>query len=223
VPEDDAISQARRKTTFKKGSPSHKAFIMICEAMKWDVLPRSHKKLKEFQEEYGYNRNQIRRKFNEWKAEVSGLADTELTIDHASLEFFIPETYALLGTLKQQDCFRHISAIAPENTVSEIICMIDFWDKIRSDIVNSLKTSLIGVKRFSQWKKHAKLYAEKKSQIIINSPREVAPLDETAYVYISVVQNLMFPFVLLIEKAATTSSCSNMAELVKSIMFCVIG
>jgi hypothetical protein len=63
------------KVVFKTGSQSHKEYIALCETMKWDILPRAHKKLNEVQEKYGYNRNQLHRKFNQWKAESGGLPD----------------------------------------------------------------------------------------------------------------------------------------------------
>jgi hypothetical protein len=184
--------------------------------MKWDILPRSHKELKKFQEKYGYNRNQIRRKFNERMAEIGGLSNNQPEIDRSSIKFDIPATQEMLATIKQQDSFRHMTAIFTEEKIMNVMNRSDIWDRLREEIIESLKTSLSGVKRVSQWILRAKDYSMKKTSTIIGMSREYAPLDDTAYDFMALLQSLMYPFVILIEKYATTMRDSTIAEIIKS-------
>jgi hypothetical protein len=218
VPNHDANQARTSKKTFKSGSPPHKEFITLCETMKWNDLPRSHKELKKFIDKYGYNRGQLRRKFNEWKAQISGMADTDVTIDHSCLDFVIPETPELLEEIKKQESFLHMCAIAGEESIMAIIDMTDTWESVRTHVINILSESLIGVKRFSQWKARARTYAAMKTDFIANFPKESAPYDDNAYDYISIFQSLMYPFVSLIEKSATTTTTgsASMRSLVSS-------
>jgi len=108
-------------------------------------LPRGHEALKNFMQQTGFNRTQVKRKFQDYIAEKAGLPPAKkLQLTVKPEDFQVPETPNLLEELWQTDEIqgRMSGKCLGAEYLPKVLNQTSLWNKLRSQIMSKVASHL---------------------------------------------------------------------------------
>ena len=108
-------------------------------------LPRGHEALKNFMQQTGFNRTQVKRKFQDYIAEKAGLPPAKkLQLTVKPEDFQVPETPKLLEELWQTDEIqgRMSGKCLGAEYLPKVLNQTSLWNKLRSQIMSKVASHL---------------------------------------------------------------------------------
>ena len=144
----ERTSRKGTKKRFLKGSEEHKKLVELIEEHEWYLkaeLPRGHEALKNFMQQTGFNRTQVKRKFQDYIAEKAGLPPAKkLQLTVKPEDFQVPETPNLLEELWQTDEIqgRMSGKCLGAEYLPKVLNQTSLWNKLRSQIMSKVASHL---------------------------------------------------------------------------------